>query len=167
MNKKTCFIVLAVLFALCAYTVETMAIQGAPAMDTKTDQAQAIAMLKEFYTRYITESDKDTVDEELMVSIEEKYLTPELLDRLNSGYMEYDPILNAQDVDIAWLKTLTITAVADQKDAYMVCYRYSNDDPANCVTLFLVKVNGHYLINDILDLDNAIMDDEDVEGLDL
>lgn len=161
MSKKVFLMVLVLFFALCANGEVMTGKVTAPSQDKKTEQAQAIAMLKEFYTSYIRENAKMEVDFEALDALEAKCLSEELIDRLSGVSLEYDPFLDAQDVDESWVKTLTVKPVEGQDDAYKVCYRYDGNEPETCVTLFLIKQNGRYLINDILDLENAIMEGED------
>jgi hypothetical protein len=108
----------------------------------------ALKMLQDFYTQYITEQAKASdYDSRTVTAIKNKYLTKELLEKLQKEDFDYDPFLYAQDCDRAWLKTLTI-ALTGQDNAYTVCYYYQPHH-TNCITLYLVEKDGHYLINDL------------------
>ncbi len=121
---------------------------------TNSEITQAIEMLTEFYTHYLTEQDKmlsDGYNPKTIEVIKNNYLTVKLQERLNFLELEYDPFLNAQDFSKDWIKTLEITPVEEIEDAYNVCYHYDNEH-TNCITLFLVKENGKFKINDIENL---------------
>jgi hypothetical protein len=129
------------------------------------EEEQAINTLREFYELWITEHSKDIdIDENAIADIEKKYVSKELSVKLKKVFAEYeldyDPFLNAQDYDIRSLKTLEINPVAEQNDTYRICYNYDNEH-TNCMTLFLVKTNGKYLINDILSIRKLEEDMED------
>lgn len=153
MNPKIFFIAVLTVLVSCG--------QGGRKQSSaaNNDQTAAIEMLRVFYTLYITECDKMTTDEKAVASIKNKYLTKELSARLSDVGLEYDPFLNAQDCDKAWIETLEIAPETDRENAYKVCYRYDNEHK-NCITLYLAKDNGRFLINDIRDLSNAFMEKE-------
>ena len=65
-------------------------------------------MLKEFYTQYITAFSRMSD----LTNIKEKFLTEELRKRLDIAKLDYDPFLNAQDCDKAWLKNLEVKCSA-------------------------------------------------------
>ncbi|MDR2911427.1 MAG: YbjP/YqhG family protein [Bacteroidales bacterium] len=101
-------------------------------------------ILKEFYTQYITACD-DMSDN---TAIKENFLTRELITKLAEAKLDFDPLLNAQDCDKAWVETLEINPVSGQgmDNAYRICY---DGGDAICLTLFLVQRSGKWLINDI------------------
>ncbi len=107
----------------------------------------AVEMLSDFYTQYITECDKMPLNTEAIDKIKEKFLTEELIQKLKTAELDYDPFLYAQDCDLSWLETFGI-GCAGQDNAYYACYSYSPNH-TRCVTLYLVGKDGYYLINDL------------------
>ena len=124
---------------------------------TDSETAQAIAMLKEFYTLYITENAKvQDFDRKAVEALENKYLINEFRKKRRDADLDYDPILHAQEVDADWIKTLEINPVAGQKDVYTIRYRYRQDEEnGQSVTVHLVNRDGEYLIDDIEGLEAA------------
>ncbi len=118
-------------------------------MERSNGDEQAISTLKEFYTLYISNSCADIVGNyEVMDSLETRYMTRQLRDKLDTAELDYDPVLNAQDCDEGWINTLEITKMPDRENNYEVCY--GGDEFKNCIRLTLIKVDGEYRINDIL-----------------
>jgi hypothetical protein len=109
----------------------------------------AIKTLKEFYTMYITECAKVPENWENINSLKEKYLTKELQKKLKDKDIDYDPVINAQDCDEDWIRTLKINTV-EGKDVYTVCFVSSFDNQMTCIKLHLVNADGKYLIDDII-----------------
>jgi hypothetical protein len=107
-----------------------------------SDKAKIVETLENFYNLYVTENFSVFKDVNILKN---EYFTKEFFDKLNVAKLDYDPVLNAQDRDISWMKTLEINPIADQENAYRVCYKKNTI----CATLFIVKTNGRYLINDI------------------
>ncbi len=111
------------------------------------EEEKAIHTLKEFYIAYISACDKIPQAFNTLASLKNKYLTKKLIRKLKTADLDYDPILNAQDCDESWVKTLEIKPVLGQKNVYDVCYSYDNNK--NCIRLILINKNGNYLIDDI------------------
>jgi hypothetical protein len=100
--------------------------------------------LREFYTQYITACDEMSDN----TAIKENFLTRELITKLVEAKLDFDPLLNAQDCDKAWVETLEINPVSGQgmDDAYRICY---DGGDVICLTLFLVQRGSKWLISDI------------------
>lgn len=83
-------------------------------------------MLKEFYRAHITVASKWPIDFIKLNAISKKYCTASLLSKIQAqlkrGQLDADPFLQAQDVDISWLKTLSCTRDARSINAYTVSY---------------------------------------------
>lgn len=105
---------------------------------------QAIAMLKEFYTDYITAIDHG--EQKAWDSLQRKFCTVRLLRKLPQLGEEHDedPFLKAQDSNIAFLKSLTVKADARMNGHYVVSYMA---DKKVIVNVMVVRQQGHYLIN--------------------
>jgi len=115
------------------------------------DETDIVSMLKEFYTLYITECDKMPLNEQNIMALKNKYFTSEFLTKWDDAELDYDPVVNAQDYDQNWIKTLEINPVAERNNTYRICYHYDafDGERTNCVILVLVEKNEKYLINDI------------------
>lgn len=111
--------------------------------------------LREFYTQYITEC-AGNYNSDVINNIMAKFVTKELTQKLKTLELDYDPFLNAQDCDTTWLKTLEINPVQGpgMDDAYRICYDYDGVNTV-CLTLFLVQIDGKWLINEIESLSES------------
>ena len=116
--------------------------------ENQTDNS-AVKMLREFYTQYITQNAKvDGYDHNVIIAIQNSYLSKDLLKKLKEAELDYLPFLNAQDCELDWLETLEIVPQNNDGNSYKVCFYYQ-DNLRKCITLFLVENNGKYLIDDL------------------
>ena len=90
--------------------------------------------LVSFYKKYMLAQDKNNIKE--IFSLKKKYLTKSLLDKINKGFYDYDPILNAQDVDENNAKTIK---VSKGKGFYKVCYTWVLRNEITCIKLNIIK----------------------------
>lgn len=122
-------------------------------------QLRGMEMLREFYTLYITENDKKKRDDLRIATIKEKYVTPKLIAKIDSAMLyynlDYDPFVNAQDYDTAWIKTLEIAPVPERTNTFDICYTY-NKNSKSCTTVVLVESEGKYMIDNFDGLDETI-----------
>lgn len=122
---------------------------------SETDCKLAFEMLREFYTLYIAENCKaGDFDVTAVRNIKNKYVTDKLLMKLDEAMLDYDPFLNAQDCDESWIKTLEITHIPNSDDIYQISYRYNNEHEQR-ITLFLIKKEGRYMIDDIMGVEDT------------
>jgi len=115
--------------------------------DENSIQEKKIETIREFYTAYILECDQPLpLHFQKIDSIKGKYFSPKLQEKLSSAELDYDPILNAQDCDKNWIKTLKIVPDTEQENAYKVSY---NEDTENQISLSVTEIDGRYMIDDI------------------
>ena len=74
------------------------------------NQSEAIAYLNEFYNEYILNCDSPLPNNEFPITIQEKYSTKSLIQKLNGARLDFDPYLNSQDCNKNWLKSMKITS---------------------------------------------------------
>ena len=121
------------------------------AQNTSSDR-QAIAMLKEFYTADITEGCKLPSLSALkkLRDLPKHYCTVGLLRKLNAqyqhGYVEADPFLQVQDVNIFWLKTLAVRRDLRSANAYTVSYRDAGSDFKAVIHLTVIRQGNDFKI---------------------
>ncbi|QHS63210.1 DUF3828 domain-containing protein [Chitinophaga agri] len=118
-------------------------------------EAQNIRMLQEFYSKYDAELEKEqNYSEEVLDGIKQQYCTKKLLERLradlDSGYIDADPFINAQDTDGHMMETLRIVKVPKEKDIYEASYRWADDSTKITIRYQLVKEGSTYKIGDVL-----------------
>lgn len=123
--------------------------------EEKNIQAQNIRMLQEFYTKYDAELEKEqNYSEEVLDAIKKEYCTTALLERLradtDSGYIDADPFINAQDTDGHMMETLQIVKDPKEKDIYEASYRWAYDSTKITIRYKLVKEGNTYKIGDVL-----------------
>lgn len=97
-----------------------------------------IPILKEFYNAYFTEMESTNKNsEEKLDLLQKKYMTSELYKKIKNLDLDYDPIINGQDIDENWRKTLTIKY--NSKDQlYQMCTTSSFDKKNNCTYLRMI-----------------------------
>lgn len=115
---------------------------------SKPVKQEVLSMLNLFYSEYITQCSNLTDNAVAgRNAIIEKYCTAELAAKVKNSEPDSDPFLNAQDCDIAWLKTLTITQDENNKDTYYVCYTAAPGEEPNCVDLKVIEEKGSFKIS--------------------
>lgn len=102
----------------------------------------AKAMLKAFYTEYITESSKFPTNYEKLSQIREKYCTKELLLEIEKLDLDYDLILNAQDTELSTLESLSIKE--EKNNLFIVSYIFYADKVE--VKLYVKLIHNKYKI---------------------
>jgi hypothetical protein len=114
---------------------------------------QALRMLKEFYTSYITEiaiGPAGRTEEMKLHLIQRKYCTTKLLHYIPKFIEQHDedPLLMAQDSDTSSLKTLSIKKDNKRKNIYSVSY-IANPSHKITIHLSVIKENGSFKIDSI------------------
>lgn len=121
----------------------------AQAQNTPADKV--ITMLKDFYTAYMTQfPDISPSRKQKLQAILKKYCTVNLIKKIPklADQIDSDPILNAQDSDAAWAKSLVIEKDPKKADVFAVSYR----DGGNTLTtihLKVVKQNDTYKVDTV------------------
>ncbi len=120
------------------------------------EDAKIKAMLKGFYTFYITEmasSNDLKLSGERLDSIARKHSTVALYNKIPEiiKATDSDPYLYAQDSNIDCLKTLTIVKDPRNDNRYVVSYTDIYSDPKTDFKIYLgvIKENNEYKINSI------------------
>lgn len=134
------------LFYLTLISLLSVANNYASAQNNQSNK-EALRMLKEFYTKYITEF---YVGAEKLPSIQRKYCTTKLLHYIPK-YIEQtdgDPFLKGQDTDTAYLKTLSIKKDKKRKNIYTVSY-IGNPNQKITIHLLVVKGKGSFKIDSV------------------
>lgn len=111
-------------------------------------QLEEVNFLSQFYKDYV----KNWENEKELDSLKSKNLSKELIEKLASlnvsEKLDYDPLVNAQDVSEDLLKTIKISPLKDS-GYYKVCYTSLYETDSICTTLQILKTGRSYLINDI------------------
>jgi len=107
----------------------------------------------DFYQQYIKLQDTPPSAENRtrIDAVLKKYLTKALISRIRKASLDYDPLINAQDVSIGWLKTLKVHKKNLPQSEYSICYVSTYDSTTKCIDLKVDKVDGVYKISDVLD----------------
>lgn len=117
---------------------------------TKLSENEKIKkILKEFYISYINESAKNPVSIQNLNKIKSNYCTKKMLLKIDSQALDYDPILNAQDCDMEWLKTLSVSR--SKKSVFIVSFIDNYSKTKNSIKLVVIKVNDQYKIDDFIE----------------
>lgn len=141
MKPVTLVSLLLTVFVLLSHPVR---IQAASPTDAATE------MLKEFYTKYITEISKTSPSAKKLQSIKKQYCTAGLLSRMKELELDYDPFINAQDTDDSWIKTLSVKKDPKKgKGLYTVSFSDTESKTTITVRLSIVKDGDDYKIDGI------------------
>jgi len=104
------------------------------------------AMLKEFYTSYVTLNSKLPVDVKKYDSIINKYCTKNVSNQFERDErIEYDPYLKSQMVETRILKTMTFRKDSAKDNLYYVSYTYNKNHVT--IKLLIVKEKDGYKID--------------------
>jgi|SRR6185312_506946 len=108
---------------------------------------QAIAMVKEFYTKYMTGMGNDLPGKELE-KIQKQYCTPKLFKKIPElgEKIDQDPFLKTQDSNAELLKTLTVEKDMQKEGRFIVRYKTNRKI---VIHLAVVKMNGNYKIDNV------------------
>ncbi len=109
-------------------------------------EKDGIEFLKEFYLQYMSAHETIEGNEIISLLIKTK-LSEKLQVKIESANLDYDPIIDAQDVNIESINTLVVKVTG--KD-YKVCYQSSFSGEDICINLSLIKTNDRFLIDDIM-----------------
>ena len=107
-----------------------------------------ILKLKNFYVLYFSEIEKENIDKNKLNKLLQKNLTSKLFNKIKNIDLDYDPIINGQDIDANWKKTLKIIYISEKK-LYKMCTTTSFDNSKYCTYLKLDKTSEGYKIYDI------------------
>lgn len=114
-----------------------------------------MAMLKVFYTGYITELSKPpTLDSfKKKDALARKYCTAALFNKIAAqkehGYVDADPYVQANDVDTAWLKTLSFKRDVGKQNGYILSFTNIPPTYKNIIHLTVLKQGKNYKISAI------------------
>lgn len=134
------------LFYLIVSVMSILYFNHAQAQSNHSDK-QVLAMLKEFYTGYITEVANGTAQKQLL-QLQKKYCTTKLLNKIPKliEQSDADPFLKAQDSNVELLKTLTVEKDLQKDDHYIVSYL---TDHKIVINLIVIKLNNNYKIDSL------------------
>lgn len=116
--------------------------------NSNEEQLKVINRLKEFYTIYITENSKMPPDFNKIDLLKREYCTKNFILKMEAEEYDYDPFLDAQDCELAWLKMLQITVNPENKNVFDVFF--GDIGSKNKIKLFMIKEKEQYKINDII-----------------
>ncbi|MDR2533381.1 MAG: YbjP/YqhG family protein [Tannerellaceae bacterium] len=114
----------------------------------KSPNDQAINMLNEFYTAYIVLCETSHSDDARQ-GLLEKYCTANCLRQLEAAELDYDPIINAQDCNAAWLDSLAVDKDPAGANVFVVSYA-SPYGGKTSIRLALTEETNGLKINSIL-----------------
>ena len=121
---------------------------GISAQNTFSDD-RIIEMINRFYTAYVTEISKMPEDGDKIELIKRKYCSAYLLKKLHRQGLDYDPFINAQDVEADLLKNLTIKKDMGSESLYIVSYPDNFSKTQILIKLKVIKDKDSYKIDDL------------------
>jgi len=121
--------------------------------DSTADKKEVFAQLKTFYTSYILAFNDLPHSAKKLDAIMKKYCDSQLLSKINkkseSGELDDDPFLKAQDVDTASLKTFTFGKDPKKADVYTFSYVANQGKYKPVIHLIVNRRNGALKIRDV------------------
>lgn len=114
-----------------------------------SDDKEIVAMLKIFYKEYITENDKMPLNELKISAIKKKYCTKKLLEKITKDDLDYDPLVNAQDISLYYLKTMKITKEPKKLNTFQVCFTNEYNKKPFCLKLLIINTKEGFKIDTI------------------
>ena len=128
-----------ILSVLCVLFFQSLIVSG------QTNKNDAVVVwLKDFYSHYMTEMSKMPPNSKYLDNLESSHCTKQLLSKLKNEDYDYDPFLNAQDIDLASVKSLSIKKSSD--NAYIVSYTAANKKIIH-VKVFVMCEKNKYSIS--------------------
>lgn len=110
----------------------------------------ALQELKKFYTSYFSEMGKSDKDVETKLDqLRKKYMTIDLYNKIKHLNLDYDPVINAQDVESDWRKNLSISKSLKDNNKFEISISNSFDNSKNYIYLTLKKIKNTIKITDI------------------
>lgn len=146
-TKKLIFLVLIALISICNNTyVQAQA---------KPLDKQAISMLKKFYTAYFEAWSRPPTSDNLkkIKSIQREFCTTSLYNKIIAQYKSQhigaDPFTQSQDINIAWLNTLSFNKNLSELNGYIVSYTEPASKEKIIIHLTVIKQGNLFKISDI------------------
>jgi|NGEPerStandDraft_6_1074524.scaffolds.fasta_scaffold25711_1 hypothetical protein len=106
-------------------------------------EEQSIKFLREFYTKYITESSKSFVNVENENILVKQYCFKSLSHKLDSlqseRSLDFDPFLNSQMIFYSCISTLKFVMDPKDNQIYYVSYRLPNENNELVTTKIMVE----------------------------
>ncbi|HTI91872.1 MAG TPA: DUF3828 domain-containing protein [Puia sp.] len=126
---------------------------GVQAQDSTADRKEVFSLLKTFYTSYILTFNDLPNSEKKLDAILKKYCDGQLLSKIKqkteSGDLDSDPFLKAQDVDTASVKTFTFGKDPKKADVYTFSYVANQGKYKPLIHLMVNRKNGGLKIRDV------------------
>jgi hypothetical protein len=152
MSLKLLILVVSIIGMSACNSNETQKNQQTSPVATNAPASDPTTRLKDFYSAYISEQAEASDDTGRISSLLREYCTDSFANHLRSVYahgeLEADPIIDAQDVDQSWIKTLSVEK--SSSDNYLVCYVDTYDNQKHCLDVHVVYENGKWKINNVV-----------------
>ncbi len=142
-----------IIFLLIAASLQACNQTSTSKPDAQTTISQnndeIVKELTVFYTKYFSEMEGiGKASEKNLDLLRQKYMSQKLYEKLKIINIDYDPVINEQDVDPNWKKTLSIKYLKEG-NLYEVCTINGFDNSKNCTYLKVEKSETGYKIYDI------------------
>jgi len=114
----------------------------------KVKKDTGIEFLNNFYKEYHTVINEIPINETKYNNIKQKYCSNKLINMLDTIELDYDPFINAQDIDPNFSQ-INVFKLNDSEKGYHI---YFGNNKTNSVKLYLINNNDKLLIDSIADL---------------
>lgn len=121
------------------------------AVKNENDDKLKIDFLKTFYNEYIPEF-ANSIDYDYCELLLDNACTKELLEKIESSGIHYDPFLNAQDAHENQTKSLKVMKCGDGPNQFCVSYLSGYEDRTTNIELLVSIIDGTPKIVDIIGL---------------
>ncbi|MFB9057209.1 hypothetical protein ACFFU9_10695 [Mariniflexile ostreae] len=130
------------------YTLHVLLVLLVSGCKDKNDKD--IQRIKDFYTSYLSIAEKIPYNKKGLDSLKTKYLTIDLIKRLESLKLDYDLILNSNDVDTRWDDNILVKKDSTNLNIYNVSYT----NGSSYIKIEITNTNGISKISDIENIMN-------------
>ncbi len=140
---------------ICIVLLSNFALISCGAAQQEFDNRMARSQLYQFYSVHISYLDKSLQTDSLLSlrdSIEGEYFTENLRQKLKrdreSGKLDWDPFLKANDFDTSWLETLQVKD-GSERGSFVVSFLDHSLKEWRRIHIKMALLNDKYLISDI------------------
>jgi hypothetical protein len=121
--------------------------------EQNSNEEQIIKTLHEFYKNYISASCEIPEDFAKVDSILHKYTTNQLLNQIQDPDIDYDLLINGNNIEEDWLNAMSISVDLEDSSIYNVSfeYQYLDETMQKIIRLQMMQTSDGYKIDRVIE----------------